>query len=160
MFVPPVNPGTEPSIPTGLTGAVIADLRYHHTKATKIFTEYENTDKALRQLLLASTDELYVRSLRHKYIGYGKTTTQALLDHLYSTYANISASSLQDNNKRLRSPYDRNQPFETLINQFENAVDYASTGDTPYTPAQVIGIAFQLMFQTGIFNDDCKLWRR
>ena len=47
-FVPPVNPGPEPSIPTGLTGAVIADLRYHHTEATKIFIEYENTDKALR----------------------------------------------------------------------------------------------------------------
>ena len=70
-----VNPVTKPIIPTGSTGAAISDLRYHHTESTKIFTKYENTDKALRQLLLASTDELYARSLRHKYIGYGKTTT-------------------------------------------------------------------------------------
>ena len=159
-FVSPVNPGTEPSIPTGYTGAVISDLRYHHTEATKIFTEYENTDKALRQLLLVSTDKLYVRSLLHKYIGYGKTTTQALLDHLYATYANISASALQDNDKRLRDPYNSNQTFETLINQVENTVDYASAGDTPYTPAQVVGIACQLVFQTGLFNNNCKLWRR
>ena len=74
-FVPPVNLGPEPSIPTGSSGAVIADLRYHHTESTKIFTKYENTDKSLRQLLLASIDKLYVQSLRHKYIGYGKTTT-------------------------------------------------------------------------------------
>ena len=127
-FVPPVNPGPKPIIPTGSTCAAIADLRYHPTESTKIFTEYENTDKALRQLLLASTDELYVQSLRHKYIGYGKTTTRALLDHLYSTYANISASALQDNEKRLRAPYDSNQPFETLINQVENAVEYVSAG--------------------------------
>ena len=60
-FVPPVNLGPEPIIPTGSTGAAVADLRYHHTESTKIFTEYENTDKALCQLLLASTDELYVR---------------------------------------------------------------------------------------------------
>ena len=73
-FVPPVNPGPEPIIPTGSTSAAISNLRYHHTESTKIFTEYENTDKALCQLLLASTDELYVRSLCHKYIGYGKTT--------------------------------------------------------------------------------------
>ena len=59
-FVPPVNPEPEPSITTGATGAVIADLLYRHTEFTKIFTEYKNTDKALRQLLLASTDELYV----------------------------------------------------------------------------------------------------
>ena len=159
-FVLPVNPGPEPSIPTVLTSAVISDLRYNHTEATKIFTEYENTDKALRQLLLASIDKIYVQSLCHKYIGYGKTTTRELLDHLYSTYANISASALQDNNKRIRSPYDSNQPFETLIYQVKNAVEYASVEDTPYTPAQVVGIAFQLMFQTGTFNNDCKLWRR
>ena len=59
-FVTPVNPGPEPSIPTGSNGAVIADLRYYRTKATKIFAEYENTDKALRQIMLASTYELYV----------------------------------------------------------------------------------------------------
>ena len=47
-FVPPVNPGPEASIPTGATGTVIADLRYFHTESTKIFTEYENTEKALR----------------------------------------------------------------------------------------------------------------
>ena len=40
MFIPPVNPGPKPSIPTDLTGAVISNLRYHHTEATKIFTEY------------------------------------------------------------------------------------------------------------------------
>ena len=59
-FVPPVNPGPELIIPTGDTGAVITDLRYRHTESTKIFTDYENTDKALRQLLLASIDKLYV----------------------------------------------------------------------------------------------------
>ena len=156
-FVPPINPGPERSIPTGATGAVISNLRYCHTEATKIFTEYENTNKALRQILLASTDKLYVQYLRHKYIGYGKTTTRALLGHIYSTYANISASALQDNDKRLRATYNSNQPFETLIEKVENVVDYAPSGNMPYTPAQVIGIACQLVFQTGLFNDDCKV---
>ena len=60
LFVPPVNPGPKPNIPTGATGAIITELRYHHTESTKIFTEYENTDKSLRKILLASTDKLYV----------------------------------------------------------------------------------------------------
>ena len=156
-FVPPVNRGPEPSIPTGSTGAVIADLRYCHTESTKIFTKYKNTDKYLRQLLLASTDKLYVQSIIHKYIGYGKTTTQAFLDHLYSTYANIYASALQKNDQRLSAPYDSNQLLEILIDQVENAVDYASAGDTPYIPAQVVGIAFQLLLQTGLYNNHFKL---
>ena len=38
-FFLPVNPGPEPIIHTGSTGAAIADLLYHHTESTKIFTE-------------------------------------------------------------------------------------------------------------------------
>ena len=152
-FVPTVNPGPEPNISAGSTGATIADLRYHHAVATNIFTEYENTEKALRQLLLESTDELYVQYLCHQYIGYVKTTAHALLNHSYTTYANISASALQENGTRLQAPYDINQPFETLLDQVKNAVDYASSGDTPYTPTQIITISFQLLFHTRIFND-------
>ena len=133
-FVPPVNPEPEPAIPAGATGSAIANLRYHHAVATNVLTEYENTDKSLCWLLLASIDEIYARSLRHKYIRYGRTTTRSLLEHLYTTYANISASSLQDNDMRLRYRYDRNQPFKTLIYQVKNVVEYASARDTPYTP--------------------------
>ena len=110
-FVPPVNPGPKPNIPAGATGATISKLRYHHTVATKIFTEYKSTDKSLCQILLPYTDELYVRSMRHKYIGYGNITTHALLNHLYYTYTNIYASALQDNDTQLRAPYNSNQPF-------------------------------------------------
>ena len=103
VFVPPVNPGPEPNIHTGTTGAAIADLWYHHSEATKIFTEYKNTNKALHHHMLASTDELYVQYLRHKYISYRKTTTRSLLDNLYATFANISASALQENATRLQA---------------------------------------------------------
>ena len=41
-FVPPVNPGPEPSIPTGSTASVIADIQYHRTEATNIFTDYSS----------------------------------------------------------------------------------------------------------------------
>ena len=50
VFVPPVNPGPEPNIPTGATGAAIADLRYQHAEAIKIFTDYENTENAFLSL--------------------------------------------------------------------------------------------------------------
>ena len=46
VFVPPINPEPKPNIPTGSTCASIADLRYHHAEAIKIFTEYKNTNKS------------------------------------------------------------------------------------------------------------------
>ena len=80
-----------------------------------------------------------------------------MLNHLYITYANISPSDLQDNNARLRTPYDANRPIENLTDQIENAVEYASAGQTPYTPEQVVAVAYQLVFKTGLFLDNCKI---
>ena len=111
-FVVPVNPGADPVIPTGSTTPQKYDLRYSFTAAKNIFTEYDRTDKSLRQQLLLSIDEMFVRSLRHKVIGYGNTTTREILDNLYSTYSNIYPSDFQDKDTRLRTPYDANHPIE------------------------------------------------
>ena len=59
-LVVPVNPGSELIIPNGSTGPVIMDFCYDLQLANDIFTEYDWTDKLLRQTLLASVDELYV----------------------------------------------------------------------------------------------------
>ena len=64
-------------------------------------------------MLIAAVDKIFIRSLRHQYVGYG-TTTCTILDHLYTTYANISSSNLQDNDAKLRVPYDTNLPIEAL----------------------------------------------
>ena len=83
-----------------------------------------------------------------------------MLNHLLSTYAIISPSNLQDNHVRLRTPYDANHPIENLTDQIKNAVEYAAASQTPYTPKQVVAVAYQLVFQTGLFRGDCKIWRR
>ena len=82
-----------------------------------------------------------------------------MLNHLYSTYANIPPSDLQDNNARLRTPYDANHLIENLTDQIENSVKYAAADQNLYTIEQVVAVAYQLVFQTGLFLDDCKIWR-
>ena len=51
-------------------------------------------------------------------------------------------------------------PTKALIDQVEGAVDYTMAGNTSYTPLQAAGIAYQLIFQTGMFTDNCKQWKR
>ena len=85
-------------------------------------------------MLIASVDEIFIRSLRHRYMGYGTTTTRTILDHLYATYTNISFSDLQDKGTKLCAPYDANMPTEALIDQVEAAAEYTAAGNTPYTP--------------------------
>ena len=97
-------------------------------------------------MIIAAVDDMFIRSLRHRYMGYGTTTTRTILDHLYATYTKISSADLQDNDTRLRALYDANLPIEALINQVEGAAEYAVTGNNPYTPLQVASIAYQLIF--------------
>ena len=116
-FVVPVNPGPKTVIPEHSTGPQIADISYAYHASTTFFNEYDRMGKALRQLMLASVDEMYVCSLRHRYAGYSQTSTHQLLDHLYATYVNISPADLQANDMKLRATYDRNQLVENLFDQ-------------------------------------------
>ena len=103
---------------------------------------------------------MFIRSLCHSYVGYGTTTTRTILDHLYATYVNNSSANLQENDAKIRAPYNTNCPIKALIDQFESAVEYAAAGNTLHTPLQAGGITYQLVFQTGMLNDDCNMWKR
>ena len=101
----------------------MTELRYAFNTASALFNKYDRIDKALRQILLSTVNEIFIRSLRHKYVGYGLTTTRTILDHLYVTYANISSTDLQENDAVFRTPYDINQTIETLFDRVENYRD-------------------------------------
>ena len=74
-------------------------------------------DKALKQIMNKSVDELFIKSLRNKYAGYGNQTTNKLLTHLYTAWADISVGKLQVNGAAMNQVYDVNQPMETLFEQ-------------------------------------------
>ena len=79
---------------------------------------------------------------------------------VYTTYANIFSADLKENDAVFCTPYNINQPIETLFDRVENCGNYAASGNTPYILEQFLGIAFQLVYQTGLFIDDCKAWKR
>jgi hypothetical protein len=160
VFTPPANPGPAVAIPQGSTGPQITDLRRQHDHAAALYKEYDATDKALKSLLLSAVDETYVRSLRDRFIGYANVTTLQMLTHLYTAYAKISAGDLDDNDAKMKADWDPNQPIEVLIDQIDDAIDMAAAANNPYTPEQVVLIAYNLVFKTGLFEEECKLWRR
>jgi hypothetical protein len=159
-FLPPVNPGPTPIIPDRSTVPTTTTIRARFVEDTDIFKQYSTTDKALKQLLVGAVDEMFIRSLQTKYLGYLNVSTRQILDHLYAQYARISASDLQDNDVTFKKPYDPNLPIETLFDQIENCIDFAAAGLSPYSTEQVTNNAYQLIFATGMFIDDCKIWKR
>ena len=158
-FDPPVNPGQHPFIPEGSAGPQAASMWQEHEDRFNEFLTYDQTDKALKSLLIAAVDEACIRSLRHEYVGYANVTTLTILNHLCDSYARVTPTDLEENNKRLKEACDPNQTFETLADQVEDAMEYAAAGKNPCTPKQIVNIAHALVFNTGVYNDNCKTWR-
>ena len=91
-FVPPTNPDPNPNIPRGSTGVEISSLRRNHDQLLEEFNQYDQADKALKSLLVAAVEDIYLHSLCHKYIGYVNVTALQMIQHLYDTYAMITES--------------------------------------------------------------------
>eukprot|EP00957_Ditylum_brightwellii_P199958 15243390-Ditylum_brightwellii.AAC.2 len=83
----------------------------------------------------------------------------AILQHLYATYGIITTIKLEENNKATKKDYDATLPIEHLAEQIEMAVMIAGNANQPYTAAQVLSIAYNLVFKTGVYTDACKEWR-
>ena len=47
-----------------------------------------------------------------------------------------------------------------LFDQIEDAQDYASAPGQPYTNNQLLTTAYNLIYATGLFFDNCKAWNR
>ena len=159
-FVIPLNPGASPIIPANATGVQISSLQKAHKDETTAFHQYINVDKALKQQLIEAVDDIYLKALRNKYVGFSNQTFLTMMAHLYLHYAKISPSDLTLNNKAMKKAYDPNQPIENLFEQINDAVEYAAAGKNPYTDAQIESTAYQLVFNTGVFSLECKEWRK
>ena len=148
-FVAPHAPAN-PDL-TGLTGPQISarNRQFDRNKAT--FNDYTSLQLALKKQLIAAVEPIYLRAIRDKYVGFGNLTILEMLTHLYSSYAKITPADLEKNDVRMKAPYDANDPPELLIQQVQDGVDYAAHADCPYSPEQVVTIAYNLVNQTGIF---------
>jgi hypothetical protein len=161
VFVPPVNPGPTAVIPRNLRlSAQINELVRQHANELRIFQETTRTDQALKQQLLNAFDDMYTKSLSNRHTGFATITTFDIIQHLYQTYGMISQVNIKDNTARMNEPYDPTTPIENLFDQIEVAAEYAEAANHPFSVQQIVTTGYLLIFATGLYTEECKLWNR
>ena len=85
----------------------------------------------MNTILIAVVGETYILSLHDKYISYANVTTLQMLTHLYNNHARITQGYLEENDNRMKQSWDPNQPFEVLIDQTKDAINYTAAGNNP-----------------------------
>ena len=60
----------------------------------------------------------------------------------------------------MKRPYDPTLPIENLFDQIEITKDLVQAANAPYAEAQLLNIAYNLVFQSSVFPETCREWRR
>ena len=110
-FTKPSNPDPAPSI---LANAAVIEhtaIWYKFTLDTELYSLLQNMDKSLKQHLLGGVEDIYVRSLKEKYVRYGNLPCLEVIDHLKANYYKINLSDLNINMARMNAPHNINEPF-------------------------------------------------
>jgi hypothetical protein len=110
-------------------------------------------------LIIEAFDDAYLNALLDEVVGYANCTSLDLLTHLLTFYAMIAPTELTQNYERLNTPYDPNQPIETLFQQIQDARAFTVAGGQPYGAVTIINVAYTLVLNTGLYPDACRAWQ-
>ena len=159
-FIAPVNGPRQPvhPVPAG-TAAQIAEINrvFYDNQAT--FRTYMETDKALRNQLIAAIPADYLRGLADPELGLGSVTCLTILSHLWDTWGAITQIELDANSLRMHTPWHPPTPIDKLFTQLDDGVRFATAGnDTPSAPS-VVRLGYNLILATGLFDVPCRDWR-
>jgi hypothetical protein len=83
-----------------------------------------------------------------------------MMAHLCAVCKRLNSTDIQENDSRMKHPHDPNQPIKALCDQVEDGISLAEAAEAACTPDQIIAIAFNLIFSTGMFPEACREWRR
>jgi hypothetical protein len=159
VFPVPNNPGPSAAVVAGMTAALIDETTRLHREVTHMYHTSHNVDQAIKKLIIESFDDAYLNALLDKMVGYANYTSLQLLTQLLTYYAMIAPTELTQNYDRLNTPYDPNQPIETLFQKIQDARAFAVAGGQSYGAAMIVNVAYTLIFNTGLFTDVCRAWQ-
>lgn len=159
-FNVPVNPPAEPVIAAGATGAQIGEAVRQHKEQRRVFSEYTNVQQALKTQVEEAIDDIYLVGIVDLTTGLANVTLTELLNHLMTTYGGINDLDLKANTEEMMKEWDQNTPVEFVIRQIERAREFAADALQPYTDAQALTIANNLIAGKSLFVDPVKEWNR
>jgi hypothetical protein len=113
-----------------------------------VYRTYHNVDQAIKKLIIESFNNAYLNALYDEIVRYANCTSLQLLTHLLTYDAMIVPTEITQNYERLNTPYDPNQPIETLFQQILDARAFAVAGGQPYGAAMIVNVAYTLVFNT------------
>jgi hypothetical protein len=101
---------------------------------------------------------MYLDVLNDDMVGFANISARAMLDHLFTTYGNITVVDLENNFEHMCRGWDPQQHVESLFNQIQYCADYSEAGGVLIGHSQKINVGYAKIFATGHFMSACHRW--
>jgi hypothetical protein len=107
---------------------------------------------------------MYLAVLNDNMVGLANISARAnisgrdMLDHLFSTYSNITAVDLEINFEHMRRAWDPQQPVESFFEQIQDCTYYYEAGGILIGHPHQINVVYAKIFTAGHFMSACRLW--
>jgi hypothetical protein len=114
--------------------------------------------QALKKQIISVFEPMFLDVLNDNMVGFANISARDMLDHLFSTYGNITAVDLEINFEHMRRAWDPQQPIEALFKQIQDCADYSEAGGVLIGNPQQINVGYAKIFATGHFMSACRRW--
>ena len=114
VWVDPVDPGLNPTIPNQATAAQIQEHIHQHNEQVQSYTTFITTKNLLCNMIVTAVDDKYINALRHRITKYSEVEPIDLLNHLKDHYGKVTEHDLIGNAERMKAAWNPPTPIEDL----------------------------------------------
>jgi hypothetical protein len=154
LWVSPTAPGRAPGNTDG-TAAHISAARHIWDEEVQTYRTYTFVQQALKKQIITGFEPMYLDVLNDDMVGFANISARSMLDHLFTTYGNITAVDLGNNFEHMRQAWDPQQPVESLFKHIQDCADYSEAGGVLIGNPQKINVGYAKIFATGHFKSAC-----
>jgi hypothetical protein len=158
LWISPQAPGRAPANTDG-TAAQISAACHVWEEDVQTYRTYTSVQQALKKQIISVFEPIYLDVLNDNMVGFANISARDMLDHLFSTYGNITVVDLEINFENMRRAWDPQQPVESLFKRIQYCADYYEAGGVLIGHPQKINVGYAKIFSTCHFMSACRRWK-
>jgi hypothetical protein len=157
------TPWVQPPVPVlpalnNLTGPQIAEANRRYADDYKEYLETNNLDKALLRQITTTIEPVYLKPIYEPYVGLLNRTCHYTITWLIDNYGKLLPQDLTNNRLKLNEPYSAADPFQLLVERFQEAYQIAADGNLPISDADLINSGIVALEKTGTLDKLIDKW--
>ena len=124
------------------------------------YNRYRNASTALKNCILNSVDDEYIKTLKKKITWYTIVNPLELSIHLWDTYGEVTIVDLKANEAQMKMQWNPPSLIESLFLQLEEGQSFAAEGNEKNDNSILVWLGYDNIIETGQFTKYYAKWRK